>query len=101
MNGIKVAGSDAQVTKLDFCSVSLLLAVGNECGLVTYLSYYVSLSDTMQYLFCTYFLCFDDFNRFAFMTSKATLVDEISIFSQKQKVKVIPRCLSPSWKATF
>ncbi|KAL5162025.1 hypothetical protein HKD37_07G019211 [Glycine soja] len=34
VNGIKVAGSDAQVTKLDFCSVSLLLAVGNECGLV-------------------------------------------------------------------
>ncbi|TKY65816.1 Syntaxin-binding protein 5 [Spatholobus suberectus] len=32
VNGIKVAGSDAQVTKLDFCSVSLLLAVGNECG---------------------------------------------------------------------
>ncbi|CAJ1806225.1 unnamed protein product [Sphenostylis stenocarpa] len=34
VNGTKVAGSDAQVTKLDFCSVSLLLAVGNECGLV-------------------------------------------------------------------
>ncbi|XP_020235711.1 uncharacterized protein LOC109815404 isoform X2 [Cajanus cajan] len=34
VNGIKVAGSDAQVTKLNFCSVSLLLAVGNECGLV-------------------------------------------------------------------
>ncbi|KAK7294709.1 hypothetical protein RJT34_17602 [Clitoria ternatea] len=34
VNGIKVAGSDAQVTKLDFCSVSLLLAAGNECGLV-------------------------------------------------------------------
>ncbi|KAK7373911.1 hypothetical protein VNO80_07331 [Phaseolus coccineus] len=34
MNGTKVAGSDAPVTKLDFCSVSLLLAVGNECGLV-------------------------------------------------------------------
>ncbi|KAG5022724.1 hypothetical protein JHK85_019066 [Glycine max] len=35
VNGIKVAGSDAQVTKLDFCSVSLLLAVGNECVLDT------------------------------------------------------------------
>lgn len=34
VNGIKVAGSSAQVTKLDFCSVSLLLAVGNDCGLV-------------------------------------------------------------------
>ncbi|KAK8466459.1 hypothetical protein PHAVU_008G098000 [Phaseolus vulgaris] len=34
VNGTKVAGSDAPVTKLDFCSVSLLLAVGNECGLV-------------------------------------------------------------------
>ncbi|XP_028760928.1 uncharacterized protein LOC114719585 isoform X2 [Neltuma alba] len=32
--GIKVAGSSAPVTKLDFCSVSLRLAVGNECGLV-------------------------------------------------------------------
>ncbi|XP_047152766.1 uncharacterized protein LOC124824377 [Vigna umbellata] len=34
VKGTKVAGSDAPVTKLDFCSVSLLLAVGNECGLV-------------------------------------------------------------------
>ncbi|XP_061348834.1 uncharacterized protein LOC133294202 isoform X2 [Gastrolobium bilobum] len=34
VNGIKLAGSNAQVTKLDFCPVSLLLAVGNECGLV-------------------------------------------------------------------
>ncbi|KAJ1381193.1 WD40/YVTN repeat-like-containing domain superfamily, partial [Sesbania bispinosa] len=34
VNGIKVAGSSAQVTKLDFCSVSLRLAVGSECGLV-------------------------------------------------------------------
>ncbi|KAL5058144.1 hypothetical protein RYX36_029748 [Vicia faba] len=34
VNGVKVAGSTAPVTKLDFCSVSLLLAVGNECGLV-------------------------------------------------------------------
>ncbi|RDY11218.1 Syntaxin-binding protein 5, partial [Mucuna pruriens] len=34
VNGINVAGSDAQVTKLDFCSISLRLAVGNECGLV-------------------------------------------------------------------
>ncbi|WJX82145.1 hypothetical protein P8452_64941 [Trifolium repens] len=32
--GVKVAGSNAPVTKLDFCSVSLHLAVGNECGLV-------------------------------------------------------------------
>ncbi|RYR16107.1 hypothetical protein Ahy_B04g073062 isoform A [Arachis hypogaea] len=31
---IKVAGSSAPVTKLDFCSVSLLLAIGNESGLV-------------------------------------------------------------------
>ncbi|KAE9618160.1 putative transcription factor WD40-like family [Lupinus albus] len=34
VQGIKVAGSNAPVTKLDFCPVSLLLAVGNECGLV-------------------------------------------------------------------
>ncbi|KAI5429454.1 hypothetical protein KIW84_034161 [Lathyrus oleraceus] len=34
VNGVKVAGSTTPVTKLDFCSVSLLLAVGNECGLV-------------------------------------------------------------------
>lgn len=34
VNGVKVAGSNAPVTKLDFCSASLLLAVGNECGLV-------------------------------------------------------------------
>ncbi|XP_058761940.1 uncharacterized protein LOC131635341 [Vicia villosa] len=34
VNGVKVAGSTAPVTKLDFCSVSLFLAVGNECGLV-------------------------------------------------------------------
>ncbi|XP_027349377.1 uncharacterized protein LOC113860986 isoform X2 [Abrus precatorius] len=34
VNGIKVAGSDAQVTTLDFCHVSLLFAMGNECGLV-------------------------------------------------------------------
>ncbi|OIW07459.1 hypothetical protein TanjilG_24321 [Lupinus angustifolius] len=34
LQGIKVAGSSAPVTKLDFCPVSLLLAVGNECGLV-------------------------------------------------------------------
>ncbi|KAK7256904.1 hypothetical protein RIF29_30478 [Crotalaria pallida] len=34
VQGIKVAGSSAPVTKLDFCPVSLLLAVANECGLV-------------------------------------------------------------------
>ncbi|KAK7339895.1 hypothetical protein VNO77_20581 [Canavalia gladiata] len=34
VNSIKVAGLDAPVTKLDFCPVSLLLAAGNECGLV-------------------------------------------------------------------
>ncbi|KAF7825527.1 Syntaxin-binding protein 5 [Senna tora] len=34
VEGIKVAGSSAPVTKLDFCSVSSHLAVGNECGLV-------------------------------------------------------------------
>ncbi|CAL0302627.1 unnamed protein product [Lupinus luteus] len=34
VQGIKVAGSSAPVIKLDFCPVSLLLAVGNECGLV-------------------------------------------------------------------
>ncbi|XP_004514218.1 uncharacterized protein [Cicer arietinum] len=34
VHGVKVVGSNAPVTKLDFCSVSLLLAVGNECGLV-------------------------------------------------------------------
>ncbi|KAL2337095.1 hypothetical protein Fmac_011541 [Flemingia macrophylla] len=34
VNGLKVAGSGAQVTKLDFCSVSFMLAVGNESGLV-------------------------------------------------------------------
>jgi len=33
-----VAGLNAPVTKLDFCSASLLLAVGNECGLVRNLS---------------------------------------------------------------
>ncbi|KAI4353370.1 hypothetical protein L6164_002328 [Bauhinia variegata] len=34
VQGIKVAGSSASVTKLDLCLVSLHLAVGNECGLV-------------------------------------------------------------------
>lgn len=38
VNGVKVAGSNAPLTKLDFYSVSLLLAVGNECGLVRNLS---------------------------------------------------------------
>lgn len=39
VNDVKMTGSSAQVTKLDFCSVSLLLAVGSECGLVRNLSY--------------------------------------------------------------
>ncbi|XP_059428888.1 uncharacterized protein LOC132162629 isoform X1 [Corylus avellana] len=34
VQGIKVAGSSAPVTKLDFCFFTLSLAVGNECGLV-------------------------------------------------------------------
>lgn len=34
MNGIKVAGTSASVSALDFCSDTLTLAIGNECGLV-------------------------------------------------------------------
>ncbi|XP_030925506.1 uncharacterized protein LOC115952465 isoform X1 [Quercus lobata] len=34
VQGVNVAGSSAPVTKLDFCSISLRLAVGNGCGLV-------------------------------------------------------------------
>lgn len=34
VQGIKVAGSSASVSKLDFCHLTLSLAVGNACGLV-------------------------------------------------------------------
>lgn len=34
VKGIKVAGSSASVSNIDFCPVTLSLAVGNECGLV-------------------------------------------------------------------
>lgn len=34
VQAVKVAGSSAPITKLDFCAITLSLAVGNECGLV-------------------------------------------------------------------
>ncbi|KAL7265561.1 hypothetical protein ACSBR1_003357 [Camellia fascicularis] len=34
VKGMKVAGSSASVSAVDFCSLNLSLAVGNECGLV-------------------------------------------------------------------
>lgn len=34
LEGIKVAGLSAPVSKLDFCCATTSLAVGNECGLV-------------------------------------------------------------------
>ena len=34
VKGIEVAGVGASVSALDFCSLNLSLAVGNECGLV-------------------------------------------------------------------
>lgn len=34
VKGIKITGVSASVSALDFCSISLTLAVGNECGLV-------------------------------------------------------------------
>ncbi|KAF8397271.1 hypothetical protein HHK36_016182 [Tetracentron sinense] len=34
LQGVKVAGASAAVSALDFCSLTLSLAVGNECGLV-------------------------------------------------------------------
>lgn len=42
-----MAGSRAPVTKLDFCPVSLHLAVGNECGLVRNLSLLNTLSGAL------------------------------------------------------
>ncbi|XP_054783752.1 uncharacterized protein LOC129290785 isoform X2 [Prosopis cineraria] len=54
--GIKVAGSSAPVTKLDFCSVSLHLAVGNECGLVR-VYYLKALSDGTKFHFVTETKC--------------------------------------------
>uniref|UniRef100_A0A5B7B8W9 V-SNARE coiled-coil homology domain-containing protein n=1 Tax=Davidia involucrata TaxID=16924 RepID=A0A5B7B8W9_DAVIN len=43
---IKVAGSSASVSKLDFCCLTLSLAVGNECGLVHLYNLNGSLDDT-------------------------------------------------------
>jgi hypothetical protein len=34
VNGINIAGTSASVSALDFCSDTLTLAIGNECGLV-------------------------------------------------------------------
>ncbi|KAK9289677.1 hypothetical protein L1049_007835 [Liquidambar formosana] len=45
VQGIKVAGSSASVTKLDFCFLSLRLAVGNECGLVRVYDFNGTLDD--------------------------------------------------------
>ncbi|KAI9115963.1 hypothetical protein K1719_012893 [Acacia pycnantha] len=56
VQGIKVAGSSAPVTKLDFCSVSLQLAVGNECGLVR-IYYLKSLSEGTKFHFVTETKC--------------------------------------------
>jgi hypothetical protein len=34
VNGINIAGTSGSVSALDFCSDTLTLAIGNECGLV-------------------------------------------------------------------
>lgn len=34
VKGIKIAGSNASVSNIDFCHVTLSLAIGNEYGLV-------------------------------------------------------------------
>ncbi|ONI03742.1 hypothetical protein PRUPE_6G279100 [Prunus persica] len=50
--GIKVAGSSAPVSRLDFCVFTLNLAVGNECGLVQIYNLKDS-SDGTKFLFVT------------------------------------------------
>ena len=39
VQGIKVAGSSAPVSELDFCYLTLSLALGNECGQVRCLTF--------------------------------------------------------------
>ncbi|PSS34691.1 Syntaxin-binding protein 5-like [Actinidia chinensis var. chinensis] len=46
VNGVKVAGSSASVSNIDFCSLTLRLAVGNECGLVHIYNLNGSLDET-------------------------------------------------------
>ncbi|BBH06284.1 transducin family protein / WD-40 repeat family protein [Prunus dulcis] len=52
VQGIKVAGSSAPVSRLDFCVFTLNLAVGNECGLVQIYNLKDS-SDGTKFLFVT------------------------------------------------
>lgn len=52
VQGIKVAGSSAPVSQMDFCAFTLNLAVGSECGLVRYLSLSIP-------FFTFYFYCAD------------------------------------------
>ncbi|XP_052172342.1 uncharacterized protein LOC127788266 isoform X2 [Diospyros lotus] len=46
VKGVEVAGSNASVSKIDFCSQTLGLAVGNECGLVYIYNLKGSLDET-------------------------------------------------------
>ncbi|PQQ01050.1 uncharacterized protein Pyn_18909 [Prunus yedoensis var. nudiflora] len=52
VQGIKVAGSRAPVSRLDFCVFTLNLAVGNECGLVQIYNL-KDCSDGTKFLFVT------------------------------------------------
>lgn len=84
---MKVAGSSAPVTKLDFCSISLRLAVGNGCGLVRFLTgCFIQGREALHYIIA---YCIFDFSRFVSMTSKAVQMGHISTLSQKLKMKVI------------
>ncbi|XAR68805.1 hypothetical protein NMG60_11000176 [Bertholletia excelsa] len=50
VEGIKIASSNAPVSKIDFCSVTLSLAVGNGCGLVRLYNFSSSLDETSFHL---------------------------------------------------
>ncbi|KAB2630515.1 hypothetical protein D8674_008034 [Pyrus ussuriensis x Pyrus communis] len=52
VHGIEVAGSSAPVTRLDFCTFTLNLAVGNECGLVRIYNV-KGCSDGVKFIFVT------------------------------------------------
>lgn len=82
-----MAGSSAPVTKLDFCSISLRLAVGNGCGLVRFLT--GCFIQGREACLNTIAYCIFDFSRFVSMTSKAVQMGHTSTLSQKLKMKVI------------